>query len=242
MNYLIPKDYNYFLHGPGGRINNLLFIFRIAYHFFRGLRKLHFIGPCITVFGSARFTPENNHYKNAQMVGKLLSEMGFTTLTGGGPGIMEAANRGAMEAGGFSVGCNIVLPFEQKPNSYLHKWIDIPYFFIRKTLLIKYSYGFIIMPGGIGTLDEFYEAFTLIQTGMLKNFPIIIFDIEYYQNLLSQLNHFVIQGSISKSDLDLVYATDSLEEVKQILQKHSIEAFGLKHAPKPVWWLLERRR
>lgn len=242
MQYLVPKDYNYFLHGPGGRLKNLFFIFRIAFHFFRGLRKLHFIGPCITVFGSARFNPDQEHYKKAREIGRLLASMGFTTLTGGGPGIMEAANRGAMEAEGFSVGCNIVLPFEQKPNPYLHKWVDIPYFFIRKTLLIKYSYGFIIMPGGIGTLDEFYEAFTLIQTGMLKNFPIIIFDKEYYRNLLSQLDHFVEVGSISKSDLDLVYATDSLSEVKEILQKHSIEAFGLQRSPRPVWWLFERKK
>ena len=161
------------LEGPSNRLNELWFTLKVAYHFIRGFRKLHFIGPCVTVFGSARFQPDNPYYRQAEEVGKTLAEMGFTVMTGGGPGIMEAANKGAYLNNGYSIGCNIVLPKEQKPNPYLHKWVNIPYFFVRKFLLLKYSYAFVVMPGGIGTLDELFESLTLIQTRMIQHFPVV---------------------------------------------------------------------
>ena len=176
-----------FLEGPRNRLHELWFTFKVQYHFIRAFRKLHFIGPCVTVFGSARFTEDNPYYQQAREVGKALSEIGFTVMTGGGPGIMEAANRGAFENEGFSVGCNIILPQEQKPNAYLHKWINIPYFFIRKFILLKYSYAFVVMPGGMGTLDELFESLTLIQTQMIQNFPVILFGREYHRELYEPL-------------------------------------------------------
>src|SRR5690606_15639477 len=136
----------------------------------------HFVGPCVTVFGSARFKEGHPAYEKAREVGQALVKLGFTVMTGGGPGIMEAANRGAKEAGGKSVGCNIVLPFEQSANPYLDKWVNIRYFFVRKVLLTKYSYGFVCMPGGFGTLDEFFEAITLRQTEKVKQFPVVLMD------------------------------------------------------------------
>src|SRR5690606_11974865 len=135
-----------FLQGPRSRFKELGFAIRVLYQFVRGFRKMHFIVPCVTIFGSARFTPDSIHYQNAEKIGAALSKLGFTIMTGGGPGIMEAANKGAFEAGGYSVGVNIILPFEQKPNPYLHKWIDIPYFFVRKFLLMKYFYAYVVMP------------------------------------------------------------------------------------------------
>lgn len=131
---------------------------------------MHFIGPCVTVFGSARFGPEMDHYKDAERIGAAIAKLGFTVMTCGGPRIMEAANKGAYEAGGYSVGCNIMLPIEQKANPYLHKWIYIPYFFVRKVILVKYSFAFIVMPRRIGTLDELSEALTLIRTKTIADF------------------------------------------------------------------------
>src|SRR5204862_3346994 len=150
----------------------LWMVVRIMREFIRGFRLLHFVGPCVAVFGSARFKEDHPYYDLARQVGRALSRLGFTVMTGGGPGIMEAANRGAKEAGGPSVGCNVELPHEQKPNQYLDRWVTLRYFFVRKTLLVKYSYAFVIMPGGAGTLDEVFEALTLIQTGKIRDFPI----------------------------------------------------------------------
>ena len=132
--------------------------------FIRGFRTFHFCGPCITVFGSARIKEDNPYYKMTMDIGARLAKLGLTVMTGGGPGLMEAANRGAREAGGRSVGCNILLPQEQDPNPYMDKWMDFQFFFVRKVMLIKYSYGFIVMPGGVGTMDELFQALTLIQT------------------------------------------------------------------------------
>src|SRR3954447_10656899 len=139
----------------------------------RGFRLLHFVGPCATVFGSARFTEDHRYYKMARELGGRLARAGFTVMTGGGPGIMEAANRGAKEAGGYSVGCNIELPREQKPNPYLDRWVTFRDFGIRKLMLIKYSYAFIVLPGGFGTLDEFFSTATLIQTEKIEDFPLV---------------------------------------------------------------------
>ncbi|WP_232729164.1 TIGR00730 family Rossman fold protein [Ulvibacter sp. MAR_2010_11] len=204
---------------------------------------MHFIGPCVTVFGSARFPRDSKHYQDAEKIGAALSQLGFTIMTGGGPGIMEAANKGAYEAGGYSVGVNIILPFEQVPNPYLHKWIDIPYFFVRKFLLIKYSYAFVVMPGGMGTLDELFEAITLIQTKMIQNFPIVIFDSEYHKELCQHIQLMAKNESISPEDLKLLFVTDSAVEVVEHIKLNAIQKFGLvKEQYKPKWWYGENRR
>jgi uncharacterized protein (TIGR00730 family) len=156
-----------FLEGPQSRRKDLLFAIRVLIEFIKGFRALHFVGPCVTIFGSARFKDGHPFYEKTEELAAKIAQLGFTIMTGGGPGIMEAANKGAREAGGRSVGCNIVLPHEQHENPYLDKWVDIKYFFVRKTLLIKYSYAFVVMPGGFGTLDEYFEALTLIQTKMI---------------------------------------------------------------------------
>src|SRR5215471_5155273 len=162
-----------FLEGPRTRIKELAFTMEVVGEFIRGFRALHFVGPCVTVFGSARFNENHPYYKMAREMGAGIASMGFTVMTGGGPGIMEAANRGAHEAGGYSVGCNILLPGEQKANPYLDKWITLDHFFVRKVLLLKYSYAFVVMPGGFGTMDELFETLTLIQTGKMYSFPVI---------------------------------------------------------------------
>ena len=165
-----------FLSGPQSRWKELTFTISVLFEFIKGFRALHFIGPCVTIFGSARFVDGHPYYEKTEELAGKIAQLGFTILTGGGPGIMEAANKGAQEVGGRSVGCNIKLPHEQKPNPYLDKWVNIKYFFVRKVLLVKYSFAFVVMPGGFGTLDEFFEALTLIQTKMIDEFPIVIFD------------------------------------------------------------------
>lgn len=230
-----------FLNGPQSRWEDFKFTLRTVWDFIKGYRALHFAGPCVTVFGSARFDENNRHYKDAQTLGREIAKLGFTIMTGGGPGIMEAANRGAKEVGGRSVGCNIELPFEQHHNPYLDKWVTIKYFFVRKTLLIKYSYAFIVMPGGFGTLDELFEALTLIQTGKIKNFPIVIFNKSFHQELLQYVEKMKIEATISPEDLELLLVTDDIEEVVHYM-KNSIEKFGLKYDRpfKPMKWLFER--
>jgi uncharacterized protein (TIGR00730 family) len=194
---------------------------------------LHFVGPCVTVFGSARFTVEHPYYALARQVGAGLAGLGFTTLTGGGPGIMEAANRGAREAGGRSVGCNILLPHEQAPNPYIDRLVTFRYFFVRKVMLVKYSYAFVVLPGGFGTMDELFEALTLIQTGKIHNFPVLLMGSDYWQPLLSFLRRMVDAGTISDTNLDLLFVTDSVEEAITCIQDHTIERFGLyrRHVP-----------
>ena len=236
-------DERLFLQGPRDRFKELLFTLRVQYHFIKGFRKLHFIGPCVTVFGSARFDVNHLYYKRAEEVGEAIANMGFTTMTGGGPGIMEAANKGAFLHGGYSVGCNILLPKEQKPNAYLHKWIDIPYFFVRKYLLLKYSYAFVVMPGGIGTLDELFEALTLIQTKTIKHFPIIIFGKSYHKELYHHILNLAKNESIDKEDMQLLFLTDSIPEMVNHIKIHAIKKFGLTKQPyKSKWWFGERVR
>ncbi|MDL5510405.1 TIGR00730 family Rossman fold protein [Arenibacter sp. M-2] len=238
-NRLQPEE-SRFLSGPRSRFKELLFTFRVQYSFIRAFRKMHFIGPCVTVFGSARFDNTNPFYKKAEEVGAALANMGFTVMTGGGPGIMEAANKGAYEAGGYSVGCNIILPFEQKPNPYLHKWINIRYFFVRKFLLIKYSYAFVVMPGGMGTLDELFESITLIQTKMIQNFPVVIFGSEYHKELCEHIRIMAENESISPKDMELLFVTDSVEEMAEHIKIHAIERFKLVKKPqRPKWWFGE---
>ncbi|HMK26979.1 MAG TPA: TIGR00730 family Rossman fold protein, partial [Chitinophagaceae bacterium] len=201
---IIPPKQAVYLEGPKSRGYELAFAFRVLWQFLKGFRTLHFAGPCITVFGSARFKEDNEYYIKAREFGKRIAELGFTTMTGGGPGIMEAANRGAFESGGISVGCNIQLPFEQKPNPYVNRSVIFEHFFVRKVLLVKYSYAFIIMPGGFGTMDEFFEILTLVQTKTVTNFPIVLFGKEYYQPLKEMIEWMLERGTISKEDLSLV--------------------------------------
>ncbi len=217
-----------FLDGPRSRTQELFFTIKVLWEFIRGFRKLHFVGPCIVVFGSARFKEGHEFYELARKIGAGVAELGFTTITGGGPGIMEAANRGAKEAGGRSVGCNIVLPHEQHHNPYLDKWVSIRYFFVRKVLLLKYSYGFVVMPGGFGTLDEFFEALTLIQTGKISQFPIVVMCKDFHQHLIAHIALMEQQKTISPNDEDLLFFTDSPEEAMKWLKEKTDNKFGLR--------------
>lgn len=237
---IIPLKAHVFLEGPEGRGYELAFAFRVFRQFIKGFRILHFVGPCITVFGSARFTEEHSYYSAAREFGKRISDLGFTVMTGGGPGIMEAANRGAYENGGKSVGCNIQLPFEQKPNPYMNKWITFEHFFVRKVLLVKYSYAFIIMPGGFGTMDEFFETLTLVQTKIITRFPIVLFGKEYYNDLWEYLEFMAKQGTINRGDLSLVLLTDDIEEAMNHIRVYIKQNYKLKPG-KRKWRFFEKR-
>ncbi|HMR92444.1 MAG TPA: TIGR00730 family Rossman fold protein, partial [Chitinophagaceae bacterium] len=217
---IIPAKEHVYLEGPKSRGYELLFAFRVFKQFIKGFRTLHFSGPCITVFGSARFKEDSVYYQQAQEFGKRIAQLGMTTMTGGGPGIMEAANRGAYENGGQSVACNIQLPFEQQLNPYLHKAVTFEHFFVRKVLLVKYSYAFVIMPGGFGTMDEFFETLTLVQTNSLSQFPIVLFGKEYYKKLVEALEDMAVQGTISKEDMNLVLITDSIDEAREHIRHY----------------------
>jgi uncharacterized protein (TIGR00730 family) len=233
-------DERVFLEGPQSRSWELWMLGRIVREFLRGFRVLHFVGPCVTVFGSARFAEDHPYYGLARQVGSRLSEIGFTVMTGGGPGIMEAANRGAKEAGGYSVGCNIALPTEQKPNSYLDEVLTFRYFFVRKVMMVKYSYGFVVMPGGVGTMDELFEAATLIQTKKIQNFPVVLMCREYWHPLELLLKDMVQARTIDAADLNLLLLTDSVDEAMAHIQKHAVQQFGLRKVPKPSRFLRER--
>jgi uncharacterized protein (TIGR00730 family) len=217
-----------FLSGPHSRWREFGFVLRVAREFITGFRKLHFLGPCITVFGSARFKEDHQYYKLARAMGARLGEMGFSVLTGGGPGIMEAANRGARDVGAESIGCNIILPFEQEANPYLDLMIDFDYFFVRKFMLIKYSLGFVVMPGGFGTLDELFEAVTLMQTGKIRNFPVVVMGTEFYEDVSKFVQDMVDEGTISPEDVDRFLVTDSVDEAAAYLKKNVVKRFGLK--------------
>jgi uncharacterized protein (TIGR00730 family) len=239
-----PAD-EIFLEGPRSRFAEFFTLLRVMRDFLRGFRTLHFIGPCVTVFGSARIQRDDPNYELARKMGAAIARLGFTVITGGGPGIMEAANRGAKEAGGRSVGCTIELPSEQPTNVYLDRCVRLHYFFVRKTLLVKYSYAFVVMPGGAGTLDELFEALTLIQTVKIKNFPIVIMGTDYWKELLHFIGTMARRGMIADADLRLIYATDSVEEAIAHIQTKAIEPFGLKRVARArrrraFHWLGER--
>jgi uncharacterized protein (TIGR00730 family) len=230
-----------FLRGPQSRWEEFTFTLKTLIEFLRGFRALHFVGPCVTFFGSARFDENHEYYQTTRKAAAEVAKLGFTILTGGGSGLMEAANRGAKDVGGKSVGCNIVLPMEQTPNPYLDKWVNIRYFFVRKTLLIKYSFAFIVAPGGFGTLDEFFEALTLTQTKKINQFPIIVFDRAYHKELLEHIELMKKKKTISVEDLGLILVTDSIDEALQFIKEQSIVRYGLipKRKRSPIRWLLE---
>ncbi len=218
-----------FLRGPQPRGLEFRRAFRIFREFIRGFRALHFVGPCVTVFGSARFGEDDRWYALAREVGKGLARAGFTVMTGGGPGIMEAANRGAREAGGPSIGVSILLPVEQVPNRYVDRTIRFEHFYVRKVMLVKYSYAFVAMPGGLGTLDEVFELSTLIQTGKIRDFPLILMGREYWAPLLDLLRHLVREGTASAPDVDRILVTDSPEEAVAHAHGAALKRFGLTY-------------
>ena len=200
------------LGGPGSRAREFRLLLRALGGFIRGFRSLRGVGPCVTVFGSAR-TPESHpHYQIGQEVGRRLAERGFAVLTGGGPGLMEAANRGAKEAGGRSIGCNIRLPVEQQPNPYVDRSITCQHFFVRKVLLFRYSCGFVALPGGVGTMDEVFEALVLVQTGKIEPVPIILIGTEYWRPFAVLLEQMLAHATIDVEDLQLVTVTDDLDD------------------------------
>ncbi|MBN9383056.1 MAG: TIGR00730 family Rossman fold protein [Chitinophagaceae bacterium] len=243
LDRIIPANVNEsrFLEGPKSRGYELKFAWRIFREFIKGFRTLHFVGPCVTVFGSARFKEDHPYYEASREMGRRIAALGLTTMTGGGPGTMEAANRGAFEQGGHSIGCNIKLPFEQKPNPYVQTSITFDHFFVRKVMLVKYSYAFVIMPGGFGTMDEFFETLTLVQTKTLVQFPIVLFGVEYYRELWEYMEYMATQGTISKEDLSLVLLTDSLDEaaghIENFIRKNYREG-----PRRRKWWLFEKYR
>lgn len=224
------------LSGPRSRLHNLATLFRVGRDLLRGFRALQFAGPCVTIFGSARTKPGTQYYELARQMGAACAKMGFTVMTGGGPGIMQAGNQGAYEIGGRSIGVNIELPFEQEANPYVQKSIDMRYFFTRKVILVKYSYGFVVMPGGAGTLDEMFETMTLIQTGKLKNFPIVLMGKDFWQPLMDFVYKMADEGTISPDDPDLIFFTDDVDEACAHLRRHAVRQFGLRHkrVPKPI--------
>lgn len=231
-----------FLQGPQKRSFELGRAVGIFFEIVRGFRKLHFLGPCVTVFGSARFTAEHPYYVLAREVGQRLARAGFTVMTGGGPGIMEAANRGAKEVGGYSVGCNIELPQEQKPNPYLDRWVTFRHFFVRKLMLVKYSYAFIALPGGFGTLDEIFETATLIQTHKIEDFPLILVGKEYWLPLLDFLRGRLVESkTIDRIDAERILVTDSADEAVRLAHDAAVRQFGLSYGPKIKrrWFLWE---
>ena len=209
---------------------------RLFWEFFRGLRALHFVGPCVTVFGSARFPEDHRYYALARELGGRLARTGFTVMTGGGPGIMEAANRGAREAGGRSIGCNIQLPHEQHPNPYLDLFVEFPHFFVRKVMLVKYSYAFVALPGGFGTLDEIFETVVLIQTGKIQHFPVVLMGSEYWAPILAFVKERMLPAhTISPEDPGILTVTDDPAEAVETILQTARTQFGLawEAAPRP---------
>ncbi|PYO81806.1 MAG: TIGR00730 family Rossman fold protein [Gemmatimonadetes bacterium] len=195
-------------------------VLRIMGEFVEGFDTLADVYNAVTVFGSARTTPDDPYYEKAVATARMLAEDGFPIITGGGPGIMEAANRGCQEGNGLSIGCNIELPFEQGLNPYVERAINFRYFFVRKTMFVKYSTAFIVFPGGYGTMDELFEALTLIQTGKVKYFPVILFGLEYWKGLAGWLRDRVAgEGKIAVKDLDLLHITDSPREAVEIVRR-----------------------
>lgn len=234
------EDERRLLEGPRTRLSEFMRLLRITRELFRGFRTLHFLGPSVTVFGSARFRENHPYYQLARDAGRTIANMGFNVMTGGGPGIMEAANRGAKDAGGYSIGCNIVLPKEQAPNPYLDRMVIFRYFFVRKVMLVKYSQAFVILPGGFGTLDEAFEAATLIQTRKIFDFPVVFMGVDYWRPLFEFMQREMIgRGTIDLADLDRMVLSDSMEDLRLALLQCPFKVFEGKPLPKRRWWLGE---
>jgi hypothetical protein len=195
-------------------------VFRIMGEFVEGFDELASVTRGVAIFGSARTKPEDQQYRDAQETAALLARAGFAIITGGGPGIMEAANRGALDAGGVSIGCNIELPFEQRPNPYQTRSLTFKYFFVRKTMFVKYSRAFVIFPGGYGTLDELFESLTLIQTRKIRNFPVVLYGSKYWGGMVDWIkNTLLTEAKINEKDVNLLQVTDSPSEVVEIIAR-----------------------
>ncbi len=230
-----------YLEGPQSRSVELAFAWKVFWQILGANRALYFVGPCITVFGSARFKEDHPYYEVAREFGKRIAAMNFTVMTGGGPGIMEAANRGAFETGGRSVGCNIRLPMEQQPNKYMQKWITFDYFFLRKAMLLKYSYAFIVMPGGFGTMDELFNTLTLIQTKSITQFPVVLYGKSYYAPLVEMFQKMKAEETILENDLDLLLVTDDLDEAMNHIKAYISSNYNIQKKRKRLWWLFEKK-
>ena len=232
-----------FLEGPRSRWKEFRSVLSIANEFIYGFRRLHFVGPCVTFFGSARFQEDHPYYEAARELARRVGRVGFTIMSGGGPGIMEASNRGAKDVGATSVGCNIVLPHEQSANPYLDVSLTFERFYVRKVLLLKYSVAFVVMPGGAGTMDELFETITLIQTGKVKDFPILLYGRAYWAPMLEQIERMVEAGTIGRKELEFVRVADSVEEATELLQDELVEMWQQAHerTDAPKWWFLEER-
>lgn len=238
-----PGQERFFVQGPHSRVAEFFFTLKVMREFIKGFRALHFLGPCVTVFGSARFKADHVFYQLARQMGAELSKMGFVIMTGGGPGIMEAANRGAKDVNGSSIGCNIKLPKEQHHNPYLDKFVTIDHFFVRKVLLLKYSYAFVVLPGGFGTLDELFETLTLIQTGKISHFPVVLMGSDYWKPLCAQLERMKQEKTILPEDLSHLIITDDPVAALDFIRQHSVDEYGLttKTPPKPLGIFGERK-
>ena len=232
-----------FLGGKRSRFKEFKSLLSIVFEFVHGFRKLHFVNPCITFFGSARFGEANLYYQQAREFAQLMAKNGFTIITGGGSGIMEAANRGAKDVAGKSIGCNIELPKEQQPNPYLDFNITLNHFYVRKVLLLKYSYAFVVFPGGFGTMDELFETLTLLQTNKIADFPVVLFGKDYWSNLVEQIDKMRNLGTICEKDVQLFLVTDSVSEGVNYIYKELEFKYGapLKIKTSKIrWWLGEK--
>jgi uncharacterized protein (TIGR00730 family) len=222
-----------FLEGPQPRRYEIFHAFQVFSEMLKGLRRLSSVGPCVTVFGSARFAEDHPFYQLAREVAQELVRKGFGIMTGGGPGVMEAANRGARDLGGRSLGCNITLPREQEPNPYLDQWLEFKYFMVRKFMLAKYSYGFVALPGGFGTLDELFEVLTLIQTGKMQDFPIVLMGTDFWRPFREIIDvHLIEAGTLGSEDFKTILFTDSPTEAADFIYEVAIKRFNLRHSQK----------
>jgi hypothetical protein len=229
------------LVGPGRRLAELRRAARFSIEFIRGFRALHFVGPCVTIFGSARFGEQHRYYALARETAQRVGRAGFTVMTGGGPGLMEAANRGAREVGAYSIGCNIELPLEQKPNPYVDRFIEFRHFFVRKLMLVKYSYAFIAMPGGFGTLDEIFEVATLIQTRKIESFPCVLMGLDYWAPLRAFIERAMVEaGTISREDAARLLFTDDPDEAVRWIAERTADVIAKHRPPRPLRVLGER--
>jgi len=229
-----------FLEGPQGRFRGVIRTLRIFWEFVMGFREFHFLGPCVTIFGSARFKEDNPYYQLARETAARLARRGYTIMTGGGPGIMEAANRGAKDVGGLSIGSNILIPGAEPPNRFLDHYFIFRYFFARKVMLVKYSYAFIAMPGGVGTMDEIFETVTLIQTKKILDFPLVLMGVDFWKPLIDFMRETMVKrGTIDQDDVDRIFLTDSPEEAEEYIWRLTHNVFKrhiTTYGTGQPWW------